>query len=142
MRISEVAKMTGVRPSAIRYYESVGLLTPPPRIGGARYYDRSVLDRLTVIRFGATVGFSLDELRTLFAQWKVRTTKKNLAQRKLQHLRFERERLELAGQMLEAVKLCQCGTVRECVERLRKTSPAPTRLGRAAMRAEGQPAQF
>ena len=38
LTISEAAKRTGVRPSTLRYYESVGLLAEVERIGGKRHY--------------------------------------------------------------------------------------------------------
>src|SRR3712207_8701856 len=40
----------GIRPSALRYYESVGLLPAPQRVGGQRRYGAAVLDQLAVIR--------------------------------------------------------------------------------------------
>src|SRR5687767_4899649 len=49
MSIGEVARRAGVEPSAIRYYESLGLLPEPPRAGGKRRYDASVLDWLSLI---------------------------------------------------------------------------------------------
>ncbi len=36
MRIGEVAERAGVRTSKIRYYENIGLLPEPHRIGGLR----------------------------------------------------------------------------------------------------------
>ena len=38
LTISEVARQAGIRASAIRYYESVGLLPPPQRVSGQRRY--------------------------------------------------------------------------------------------------------
>ena len=34
--IGEVARISGKAPSAIRYYESIGLLPEPTRVGGRR----------------------------------------------------------------------------------------------------------
>ena len=50
MTIGEVARRAGLRPSAVRYYERIGLLPSPPRIGGQRRYESGVLQRLAVIR--------------------------------------------------------------------------------------------
>ena len=36
LSIGDLARRAGVRPSALRYYESVGLLTPPKRINSSR----------------------------------------------------------------------------------------------------------
>ena len=48
----------------IRYYEDIGLLPPPPRLGsGYRDYDPATLDRLAFIRAAQAVGLSLGEIR-------------------------------------------------------------------------------
>ena len=46
MAISDVARVFGLRTSAIRYYEQIGILPPPMRKSGQRRYDNSVLFRL------------------------------------------------------------------------------------------------
>lgn len=66
LTISEVARQAGVRPSTLRYYESIGLLPEPARVSGQRRYDASILQRLEIIRTAQQAGFTLAELRTLF----------------------------------------------------------------------------
>jgi DNA-binding transcriptional MerR regulator len=65
MSIGEVARRAELRPSAIRYYEKIGLLPRPPRAGGRRLYDELVLERLAIVRFAKFVGFRIDEIRLL-----------------------------------------------------------------------------
>ncbi len=65
MNIGELAEKVGIRTSAIRYYESEGLLPKPPRQSGWRRYNPSVVDRLQVIHAAREVGFSIEEIRTL-----------------------------------------------------------------------------
>src|SRR5215203_3264259 len=69
MSIGQVARRAGVKPSALRYYEGVGLLPPPERANGRRRYDgevlRKVLDRLAVVRVAQQAGFTISEIRTL-----------------------------------------------------------------------------
>jgi len=65
MTIGEVARRAELRPSAIRYYEKLGLLPRPARVGGQRRYDAHVLERLAVVRFAKFVGFRIDEIRLL-----------------------------------------------------------------------------
>jgi MerR family transcriptional regulator, redox-sensitive transcriptional activator SoxR len=50
LTIGEVARQSGLRPSAIRFYEKSGLLPTPLRSGGQRRYDASVLRRLAVLQ--------------------------------------------------------------------------------------------
>ena len=65
MTIGEVALRAELRPSAIRYYEKLGLLPRPARQGGQRRYDPAVLERLAIVRFAKFVGFKVDEIKVL-----------------------------------------------------------------------------
>lgn len=48
--IGDVAKRTGITPATIRYYESIGLVSPPPRAGaGYRRYPEVVGPRRAVV---------------------------------------------------------------------------------------------
>lgn len=118
LTIGTVAKRAGLRTSAIRYYESVGLLEPPPRQGGQRRYSLDVFVRLAVIRAARELGFSMAELRELFCEFPddIPASERwhSLARRKMTQLdeqitRSERIRLEL-GATLE----CGCDTFDQC----------------------------
>jgi MerR family redox-sensitive transcriptional activator SoxR len=63
LTIGEVSRKAGVAPSAIRYYESIGVLPEPQR--GRRHYDESVLGKLAFIGVAQSAGFSLDEIKDL-----------------------------------------------------------------------------
>ena len=47
--ISEVATQAGVQPSALRYYESIGLLPAARRVNGRRRYDERSVQLLRVL---------------------------------------------------------------------------------------------
>lgn len=64
--ISEVARRSGVRASALRHYEEKGLIASIGRRGLRRLYDPDVLDRLALIAVGRAAGFSLDEIAGMF----------------------------------------------------------------------------
>src|SRR6516225_11847980 len=66
LSISDVGHHMGVKPSAIRYYEKLGILPAPERVSGRRRYDKTVLYRLAVIQQARQAGFGLDEIRRLF----------------------------------------------------------------------------
>ncbi|MDM9674107.1 MerR family transcriptional regulator [Raoultella planticola] len=69
MRIGELAKVTGITPSRIRFYESEGLITPPPRQGnGYRNYSADVADLLKIIDRAQRAGFSLEQIRRFLPQ--------------------------------------------------------------------------
>ncbi|MDP2770353.1 MAG: helix-turn-helix domain-containing protein [Giesbergeria sp.] len=66
MDISEVARLSGLQASALRYYESKGLIHTLARDGGRRRFAPEVLDQLALIALGQAAGFSLDDIRTMF----------------------------------------------------------------------------
>jgi len=65
LSIGEVAAQAGVRTSAIRYYERIGLLPRPLRRNGRRRYDGAILERLAIVQFAKRVGFSIAEMKIL-----------------------------------------------------------------------------
>ena len=67
MDIAEVARRAGVPASTLRFYEEKGLIAPIGRHGLRRRYHPNVLERLALIALGRGAGFSLDEIRGLFA---------------------------------------------------------------------------
>jgi MerR family redox-sensitive transcriptional activator SoxR len=60
-----VARRIGIRTSAIRYYEKVGVLPKPVRASGQRRYTEGTRQRLAIVRFSQHVGFSIAEIRSL-----------------------------------------------------------------------------
>lgn len=66
--IGEASKRSGVHIETIRYYERVGVMPKPLRSsGGQRVYDSEQLRRLSFIKRCRELGFSLNEVRDLFA---------------------------------------------------------------------------
>ena len=61
--IGDVSRRSGFASSAIRFYESEGLITAQRTPGGQRVFERGVLRRLAFIRAASNVGLSLDEIR-------------------------------------------------------------------------------
>ena len=49
LSIGEVAAQVGVRTSALRYYESIGLLPAARRVNGRRRYDERSVQLLRVL---------------------------------------------------------------------------------------------
>jgi MerR family redox-sensitive transcriptional activator SoxR len=68
LSISHVVERSGFAASALRYYESQGLIEAKRSSGGQRRYERSVLRRLAFIRAAANVGLTLDEIRAELAR--------------------------------------------------------------------------
>lgn len=67
LTIGEVSRRTGVAPSALRFYESEGLVASTRSSGGQRRFARSALRRIAFVRVAQRVGLSLDEIREALA---------------------------------------------------------------------------
>jgi len=119
MTIGEVANRTKLRQSAIRYYESEGLLSPPDRQGGKRRYGPEVVDSVRVIRMARELGFSLDDIRTLLNGFSADTAPpvrwQQLASRKLREVRDLIQRATAMKRLLEKGLRCDCVTVQDCI---------------------------
>ena len=73
MKIGELAELGGVAPSALRYYEAQGLLSPVDRTeSGYRVYDSAALGRLGFIRRAQALGLSVRQIRRLLAETEAR----------------------------------------------------------------------
>ena len=68
LTIGEVAARSGVAPSALRFYESRGLITAARTSGNQRRYDRAVLRRIALIQAGRAAGIPLERLRHALAE--------------------------------------------------------------------------
>jgi len=135
LSIGDVAARAGIRASAIRYYESVGLIRPPRRAGGRRRYDASVFEALALIQLAHDAGFTIAEIKTLMhgfaggtpasARWQA------LAKRKRDELEQMIQRAERMRDLLDRLLRCRCQTLGECV-RPRVAALAATDLERSA----------
>jgi len=62
LTIGEVAERAGLATSALRFYESRGLITSHRTASGHRRYARDVLRRVAIIKVAQRVGIPLDEV--------------------------------------------------------------------------------
>ncbi len=71
--IKEVAALTGLPASTLRYYESIGVITPISRGASSKHrvYDEDDLDQLMWVACLAATGLSVAEMRTYVANGKV-----------------------------------------------------------------------
>jgi len=118
MTIGEVARRTGLRASAIRYYEKIDLLPKTQRIGGQRHYEPGVLNYLAVIDVAKRAGFRVDEMRRLFhgfgreipafQRWQL------LAQRKIVEMDDLIARAKKMKRLLQKADRCKCLDLEVC----------------------------
>ena len=119
LTIGEVARRAGLHTSAIRYYESVGLLPPPKRVNGRRRYDASVFQRLGLIQLIRGAGFGIGEMQTLFAAFSdnlsVPAVWQAIAAQKEAEMQAIIRQAEATQQMLNQARNCECEQVGDCV---------------------------
>ncbi len=73
MTIGQAAQRSGVPPKTIRYYESVGLVSPAARgENNYRGYGEREVDTLRFINRARGLGFSLKEIEALLALYRDR----------------------------------------------------------------------
>lgn len=127
LSIGEVARRAGLRPSALRYYEQVGLISPQPRASGRRQYGSDVFNVLAVIEHAKRVGFTIAETKLLLtgfgpdvaasARWRF------MARRKEEELDRIIANARQMKTLLRLILKCECVTLEECGRRLRTSFP-------------------
>ena len=65
--ISFLARRTGIAASALRYYETRGLLKPQRNRAGQRRYPRSDIRRVSIVIIAQKYGFRLRDIKKLLA---------------------------------------------------------------------------
>lgn len=68
MTIGELARRSGVATSALRHYESLGLIRSLRSDGNHRRYARSMLRRVAFVRAAQAVGLKLEEICAALAK--------------------------------------------------------------------------
>ena len=118
LSIGDVSKRTGLAPSAIRYYERLGLLPKPARAGGKRRYDENALEWLSLVALAREAGFTMAEIKRLVtgftpgsrpaARWH------DLATRKLAEIDELVARAERMRALLRVMLDCGCFRLEDC----------------------------
>jgi MerR family redox-sensitive transcriptional activator SoxR len=134
LSIGEVAGAVGLKTSAVRYYERVGVLPPAERVSGQRRYARETIDQLRAIRAAQQAGLTLDEIGRLLRgneEGHAGDELRALAERKLPEVDALIERAEAMRRWLELAAECRCSTLEVC-ELFREDSAPPTPLRRVS----------
>jgi MerR family redox-sensitive transcriptional activator SoxR len=143
LTIGEVAQKAGIRTSAIRYYESVGILPAASRINGIRHYDTSIFGWLTIIQMAQQAGFSVSEMWTLFNGFSSETSVSDrwqaLARQKLVEVEALIRHAQAMKRILEEeLLLCRCLTFEECVRCIHDENEVETTTPVVTGKREGQ----
>ncbi|MFN8162153.1 MAG: MerR family transcriptional regulator [Solirubrobacterales bacterium] len=118
LTIGEVARRAGVATSAIRYYERIGLLPEPDRLGGQRRYDPDVIGKIGFIGVAQSAGFRLREIKQLIegvdGAIGMGEQLRALSSQKLGEVEALLERTQAMKGWLEVARECGCATPAEC----------------------------
>ena len=114
--IGELAKLAGVTPDTIRYYEKQQMMDHDLRTeGGFRLYTDSDLQRLRFIRHGRQLGFTLDAIRELLSiridpEHHTCQESKSIVQARLNEVEARIAELETMRRSLQRLNDTCCGT--------------------------------
>jgi DNA-binding transcriptional MerR regulator len=137
--IGEVCARSGTRPSALRYYEEIGLIASIGRHGLRRQFSAEVLLQLKLIAMGKSAGFSLDEISSMFGKKSVPDLPRAALRQKADDLDRQIRELMALRDTMRHVADCpapshmECPTFRRLVDmagkrgRLKATRRAPTK---------------
>jgi MerR family transcriptional regulator, redox-sensitive transcriptional activator SoxR len=119
LTIGDLSERSGVATSALRYYESVGLIESTRTTGNQRRYKRIALRRVAFIRSAQRVGLTLDEISEALATLpEGRTPTKadwaRLSQSWRPRIDAQIERLERLRSKLDGCIGCGCLSLRTC----------------------------
>lgn len=118
LSIGEAAERAGMRTSALRYYERVGLLKPARRVSGQRRYPPEIVDILRLVSLAQEAGFTIAEIRTLLRGFDGGTPASerwnDLARTKLAQVRQRIEQAHRMEDLLHALLDCRCTRLEDC----------------------------
>jgi DNA-binding transcriptional MerR regulator len=134
MDIAEVARRSGVRASALRYYEEKGLIASVGRDGLRRRFGPGVLDQLALIALGQAAGLSLEQIRTMLAPDGRPRVDRHLLSQKADEIDATVKRLRAVSRGLRHAAVCPAPNHAECptFQRLLRAAAA------GALQAEGK----
>ena len=125
MKIGELAARASLNASAIRYYEKMGVLVAPQRIGGQRRYPSDALHGVLLVRFATNMGFTLAEIKLFLSGLRDNTPVgprwKKLAARKLAEVEQNIARSLKLKSLLQGLLRCHCPSLQFCVNRLSRS---------------------
>jgi DNA-binding transcriptional MerR regulator len=111
--IGDVAALSGMAPSALRYYEREEIIASVDRKGLRRQFQPEVLTTLAVIAMCRQAGFSLEEIKRVLATGG-RPSWKEFASRKRDQLRAQAARLDAIADQLDHALRCPSPNVFDC----------------------------
>ncbi|WP_416054200.1 helix-turn-helix domain-containing protein [Pectobacterium punjabense] len=138
--IGEVSEKSGIKPSALRYYEEIGLITSVSRHGLRRQFSEDVLLQLRLITMGKAAGFSLQEIAGMFNKNGMPDLPRTVFHQKAEDIDQQIHELKILRDTLRHVADCsapshmECPTFRKLVDATHRRRQTREKTGNTAIR--------
>ncbi len=134
--IGEVAARTGVKPSALRYYEEIGLIESLFRHCLRRQFSVDVLLQIKLITMGQAAGFSLEEIAGMFGRNGRPDLPRDVLHRKADEIDEKIQQLSALSDTLRHVADCKAPSHMECPT-FRRLVELSGKRGRVRLKRKG-----
>jgi len=119
LTIGEMSRRTGVAPSALHFYESLGLIASTRTPGNQRRYARHMLRRVSLITVAKRLGIPLSDVQQAFADVPLTETPSHAdwqraSRRWKRDLEKRREGIEKLERELTGCIGCGCLSMKAC----------------------------
>ncbi|KOO47159.1 MerR family transcriptional regulator [Priestia koreensis] len=122
LTIGQLAKQANISPSAIRFYESIGIIPNPKRVNGQRRYTMETLDQLQFIQTAQSAGFNNKEIIMLLEGFddEIIPSKRwnEMATAKCRELEEKKTKIDTMMNILSNGLQCTCSTWSECLSKV------------------------
>lgn len=137
--IGEVSARSGIKPSALRYYEEIGLITSVFRHGLRRQFPPEVLLQLKLIAMGKTAGFSLEEISGMFGKTGAPELPRAVLHQKADEIDRQIRELTALSDTLRHVAECSAPSHMECptFRRLVEVAGKRASVGKGVRKGKG-----
>ena len=119
LTIGEMSRRTGVAPSALHFYEGLGLIASTRTTGNQRRYARHMLRRVSLIAVAKRLGIPLSDVQDAFADVPLTQTPSHedwqrASRRWKRELEKRREGIERLERELTGCIGCGCLSMKAC----------------------------
>ncbi|WP_268768113.1 MULTISPECIES: redox-sensitive transcriptional activator SoxR [unclassified Microbacterium] len=119
LTIGEMSRRTGVAPSALHFYESLGLIASTRTAGNQRRYARHMLRRVSLVTVAKRLGIPLSDVQEAFADVPLTQTPSHddwqrASRRWKRELEKRREGIERLERELTGCIGCGCLSMKAC----------------------------
>ena len=115
LTVGQAARLLGLAPSALRYYDDIGLVPVDKDAAGYRRYRERHVKAVALVLAAQDLGFSLDDIRELMRLDPAdRSARRALAQRKMAEIDRVTAKLTAVRSFLEHAESCTCHEPSQC----------------------------